>query len=98
MSLSSINITYSSQIKYDSQGVLLSTSAGQVFLSKSGISSITNNTSSLVITFLSNPVNFTITASANYLITNIHNNLTNQTTSSQQNDAFGDSDSEGSID
>ncbi len=95
MSLSSINITYSSQIKYDSQGVLLSTSAGQVFLSKSGISSITNNTSSLVITFLSNPIDFTITASANYLITNIHNNLTNQSSSNQSG---YDSDSEGSID
>ena len=77
MSLSSINVMWSSQIKYDTQGVLLSTFTGQVFISKQGISSITNNTSSISIIFHNNPINFTITASGNYLITNIYNSLTN---------------------
>lgn len=77
MSLSSVNVMHFSQITYDSQGVLLSTSGGHVFISKQGISSITNNTSSIVINFCNNPINFTVSASENYLITTIYDTLTN---------------------
>ena len=84
MSLSSISISSSSQIVYDSQGVQLSTSSGCVFLSKSNISTITNNTSSLSIIFYGSPSTFTITSSQNYLITNIYNSLNNQSSQNQQ--------------
>ena len=98
MALSSINVTYSSQIAYDTQGVSLSTSVGHIFLSKTCISSITNNTSSISIIFQNNPINFTITASANYLITNIYNGLTSNSSQEQGYDSDSDSDSDSGSD
>lgn len=83
MSVSSIYVTSSSEITYDSQGVRLSTPSTCVFLSKANISTITNNSSSLSIVFHYNPILFTVSSSQNYLITNIYNNLSNQTNHQQ---------------
>ena len=92
MALSTIHVSSSSEIKYDSQGVLISNTSSSVFLSKANISSITNNTSSLSIFFHSNPTIFTITSSQNYLITNICNNLSfNSTSNNNQSDSDSDS-------
>jgi hypothetical protein len=85
MALSTIHVSNSYQIMYDSQGVQISTTSSCLFLSKASISTITNNTSSLSIVFHANPIIFTLTSSQNYLITNIYNSLRNQ------QDAFGDS-------
>ncbi len=88
MTVSSIHVSYSSQIKYDTQGVLLSTSTANLFVSKLNISTITNNTSSISIYFNNNLTHFTITSYENYLINNIYNSLTNQ---SNQSDSDSDS-------
>ena len=93
MALSSINVSYAYQITYDNQGVQISTTSSCIFLSKSSISSISNNVSSLSIIFHGSPSTFYVSSSQNYLITNIYNGLTNQ--GQHSNDHYGsDSDSE----
>jgi hypothetical protein len=81
MSISSITISSSSQVKYDTQGVEFATTSAylspKIFISKSSISSLTSSFSSINIVFRHDMSNFTINtnSSYNYLLSNIYNNL-----------------------